>query len=267
MDTEIILLIDIGNTNTKYGISEKGRILATFALPTDLQATEDSLGLSILQLCTCAGIDPGLVRAWVVSSVVPMLDHPMRKAADRHGRCPVFFVPRDIPLPLENRYARPEEVGSDRLVTAFAARGLVETRSLIVIDFGTATTFDCVQDSAYIGGLICPGVLSSMRSLGTRTAKLPQINLDVSEPLLRIGQSTAESLRQGLLFGFAAMVDGLCIRLKAILPGETTVLATGGLAKTLRPLCSCLDSVHPDLLLSGLVRAYRESSSNQGDLS
>jgi type III pantothenate kinase len=265
MNREIVLLADIGNTNTKYGLSNGERILATFVLPTDLRSTEDSLGLAILQLCACAGVDPGRMRAWVVSSVVPMIDQSMRKAGERYGRCPVLFVPRDIPLPLENRYAKPEEVGSDRLITAFAARGLVETRSLIVIDFGTATTFDCVQDLAYLGGLICPGLLSSMRSLGTQTAKLPQISLDAVEPVLRIGQSTAESLRQGLLFGFADMVDGLCTRLKAILPGETTVLATGGLATMLRPLCSCLDAVHPDLLLSGLVRAYFESCSNQGD--
>jgi type III pantothenate kinase len=260
-----VLLADVGNTNTKYGISDGERILSTFALPTDPRATEDSLGLAYLQLCACAGVDPVAARAWVVSSVVPPLDQLVRKAGERFGRCPVLFVPRDLPLPLENRYAKPEEVGADRLVTAFAGRGLTRTRSLIVIDFGTATTFDCVQDNAYLGGLICPGLLSSMRSLGTQTAKLPQISLESADRELHIGRSTADSLRQGLLFGFSAMVDGLCERLGAILEGETTVLATGGLANVLRPLCRCLDAVHPDLLLSGLAKAYLQSS-NQGDL-
>jgi type III pantothenate kinase len=266
MSRSIVLLADIGNTNTKYGLSDGQRILAAFTLPTDLRSTEDSLGLSILQLCACAGIVPERIRAWVVSSVVPLLDPLVHAAGARYCRCPVLFVPRDLPLDLENRYAAPKEVGSDRLVTAYAARGLVSTRSVIVIDFGTATTFDCVQDNAYLGGLICPGLLSSMRALGTQTAKLPQISLERLEPDLRIGQSTAESLRQGLLFGFAAMVEGLCARLMSILPGETSVMATGGLAATLRPLCSCLDSVQPDLLFLGLLRAYNESSSNQGDL-
>lgn len=252
------LLFDVGNTNTKIGVALDAAILGTYSLPTVVESTSDAWGLRVLQILTLHGLGPQDVSAWVAASVVPPASLHLRRAGERFCGCPVVFVPEDVPLPLENRYGRPSEVGADRLVGAFAARGLYPNRSLIVVDFGTATTFDCVQDNAYLGGLICPGLFSSAAALSSKTAKLPSISLDVADAVPRIGQSTEESLRHGLLFGFAAMVEGLCLRLKLQLPSPVEVVATGGPAKTLLPICSGIDHYCPDLLLQGLLRAYWE---------
>lgn len=255
-----ILLFDIGNTNTKVGVARPGAILHAYSLPTHAEATADAWGLRVMQILGLHGLGSGEINAWIVASVVPPVSMLLRKAGERFCGCPVRFVPEDVPLPLENRYGRPNEVGADRLVGAFAARRLYGAASLIVIDFGTATTFDCVSNNAYLGGLICPGLHSSVAALAANTAKLPSISLDQVPDTPMIGQSTFESLRHGVIFGFAAMVDGLCARLKAQLPGPVEVTATGGPAATLLPVCASIDHHCPDLLLQGLLRAYQERS-------
>ena len=141
---------------------------------------------------------------------------------------------------------------------------LFDDPTLIVVDFGTATTFDCVQGSAYLGGLICPGVLSSVTALGTQTAKLPQISLELDSEDLDIGTSTRQSLNHGVLFGFASMLEGLTARLKKRLadPGAR-VIATGGFAPHLAAITSCIDNLAPDLLMQGLLAAYFQKHSPQ----
>jgi type III pantothenate kinase len=259
-----LLLIDAGNTNIKIGIAEKRTIRESFVLPTSLQETPDGFGMKILDLCRFSGLDPGNVDAWVVSSVVPMLDGLIRRAGQRFFDCPVHFVPSDIPLPLENRYANPREVGADRLVTAYAARSRTEAECIVVVDFGTATTVESIRDWSYLGGLICPGVLSSLKALGGQTAKLPQISLDLASTEMRIGIDTATSLNQGFIFGFASMIEGICQRLKQVLGSETRVIATGGFAEKVRPACPVLDEVVPDLLLQGLVLAFEQEAGKGG---
>ncbi|MDQ7836771.1 MAG: type III pantothenate kinase [Humidesulfovibrio sp.] len=269
MDT--VLLLDVGNTNVKIGLAQPGQgLVSTYALPTAPSGnvgTADSWGLKLLDICRVEGVDPGEIMGIVASSVVPPMNPVLTRAAARFFGQPgqnIRFVPDDIPLALENRYARPQEVGADRLVTAFSARASCQAHTLIVVDFGTATTFDCVQGNAYLGGLICPGVLSSARALATGTAKLPHITLemdaDEAAGCLHIGRSTSESLNQGLLFGFAAMVEGLVCRLAATLgvgPGDVHVIATGGFAKTIAGLCPAIDEVREDLLLDGLFLAWK----------
>lgn len=252
------LLFDVGNTNTKIGVARDAALLAAYTLPTMAESTADSWGLRLLQILALHGVEARDVSAWVAASVVPPASQLLRQAGERFCGCPVLFVPEDISLPLENRYGRPSEVGADRLVGAFAARATFSARSLIVVDFGTATTFDCVQDNAYLGGLICPGLHSSAAALSTKTAKLPSISLDQVPVAPVIGRSTAESLRHGFLFGFAAMVEGLCRRLALQLPLPVEVIVTGGPAKSLLPVCKGIDHYCPDLLLQGLLRAYQE---------
>lgn len=268
MQTTHLLLLDVGNTNTKAGLAGPGPagfpgpgmagrvLLGSYSLPTDPASTADSLGLDLTALARHAGVAPGQVEAVVVSSVAPSQDGKLREAAARFFGCAALFVPRDLPLPLENRYARPQEVGADRLATAFAARRLVPEGDLIVIDFGTATTFDVVSGNAYLGGLIGPGVLSSARALATGTAKLPQISLEVAGPDIEVGRSTSASLNQGLVHGFAAMAEGLVARLSRTLAGPATVIATGGFAPALSRVTDCFHRVEPDLLLNGLLLAY-----------
>lgn len=251
-----ILLLDVGNTNIKVGIAQDHKLLDSLVLPTRLEFTADTLGLQLLQVCSFLGLEAQHCKAWVVSSVVPQMDPLLIQAGKRFFQAAAYFVPQDIPLPLVNQYARPEEVGADRLVTAFAARQLFSCSGLIVIDFGTATTLECVQGQDYLGGLICPGVLSSLGALGGKTAKLPRIGLDLQNTELEIGLSTVNSMTQGFIFGFAAMVQGLCEKLRQNLLGEIRVVATGGLAAKIQPVCPCLQEVRPDLLLQGLLEAY-----------
>ncbi len=255
------LLFDIGNTNIKIGLADKNRVLEAYVLPTDDRHTGDSLGFAILEALRVARVDPDEVIFCLASSVVPALNPLLRRACGRFFNRDLLFVPEDLPIPLENRYASPTQVGADRLVGAFAARRLFpEPKSIICADYGTATTFDCLTDNAYLGGLICPGVLSSVSALASRTAKLPGVSLEVSEKTLAIGQSTSTSINHGFIFGFAAMSEGLCARLKTVLPGPVLTLATGGFAATLVKVSDCFDELRSDLLLEGLKILYSENS-------
>lgn len=257
MERNRVLLIDVGNTNIKLAPADSDGLLATYVLPTSHQETADTLGLKVVDICRHMGVDAEVAAAWVVSSVVPEYDPLLRLAGEKYSRAPVYFVPGDIELPLTNQYANPREVGADRLVTAFAARRLFSEPGLIVVDFGTATTVECVQNSDYLGGLICPGIHSSLRSLGGGTAKLPRIGLELDAPDLAMGDSTVTSLNHGFLFGFASMVDGLCNRVRPYLQGPVRVVGTGGFAATIAPICPSLETVRPDLLHRGLWHACR----------
>jgi type III pantothenate kinase len=257
-----VLLFDVGNTNVKLCLADENGLGRTYSLPSTNRETADSLGLTISSICAREGVAESRVQAWVLSSVVPPLNSLLGAACADYFSCPVLFVPGDICLPLENRYARPQEVGADRLLGAFAARSMFADQTLIVVDFGTATTFDCVQGNAYLGGLICPGVLSSVMALGTQTAKLPQISLELDSEDLDIGTSTRQSLNHGVLFGFAAMLEGLAARLKMRLDApDARVIATGGFARQLAAITNCIDNLAPDLLMQGLAAAYFQKHS------
>ncbi len=271
MDT--VILLDVGNTNVKIGLARPGQGLGScYALPTAPAGnvgTPDAWGLKLLDICRVENITPGQVVGFAASSVVPPMNPVLARAAERFFGQTVRFVPSEgpagIPIPIENRFARPAEVGADRLVTAYAARQACAAPALIVVDFGTATTFDCVLGDAFVGGLICPGVLSSARALATGTAKLPHITLEIGEPRadggLDIGSSTSLSLNLGLIHGFAAMTAGLARRLSAtLLPGneaEVRLVGTGGFAKRIAAVCQEFEEVRDDLLMEGLWRAWQ----------
>lgn len=257
--SDTILLADIGNTCVKIGLATPHGVGATYALPTHSQHTSDSLGLSLINLLQHEGVAPETIADCVACSVVPDLDVLFRRSCERFLRRTPLAFPADFSLDLENRYERPEDVGADRLLAAFAARRLYPgPASLISVDFGTATTFDCVTGNAYLGGLICPGVLSSHAALAVGTAKLPRISLEIREDVPFIGRSTVTSMSHGFVFGFASMAEGLCRRLKEQLPGPVEVLATGGFAADVSRVCAAIDHVRPDLILEGLRLAWAE---------
>jgi type III pantothenate kinase len=251
-----LLLLDIGNTTIKIGLAEAKSPVTSFVLPTRADETADSFGLTLAAMLAAEGHSPASVTAAAASSVVPSMNPVVREALWRRFRIKPVFFPDDHALPIENRYERPREVGADRLVTAFACRQLYTAENIICIDYGTASTFDVISGNAYMGGLICPGVMSSTRALATQTAKLPQITLELDSPEIHVGKSTADSLNQGLMFGFASMTEGMCARLARTLDGEVKVVATGGFAAKLAQVCDCLDDVRPDLLLEGLRKAH-----------
>jgi type III pantothenate kinase len=195
------------------------------------------------------------VEACVISSVVPPLDPLIMRMARRFLGCEAVFAGRDLPIDLDNEYARPEQTGADILVGCLAARLTCDADNLIVIDFGTATTLACVMGTAFKGGLICPGVLSSRSALASNTAKLPNVDLRVESDVLTWGKSTEECLNQGLVFGFASMIDGLVAKLSARME-DPYVVATGGLARTIAQVAVSMDELRPDLVMEGLWMAY-----------
>ncbi len=268
-----LLLFDVGNTTIKVGLAPVGQAapLVSYVLPTDPAETPDSLGLKLLHLAACAGCEPGEVAGAAACSVVPPLESVLDRACRRFFGRGVDFAARELAVPLENRYARPQEVGADRLVGVYAARIAFPAEAHIVVDFGTATTFDCGAGGAYLGGLICPGVLSSVRALATGTARLPQISLEVDSLAPDIGRSTSQSLNQGVVFGFAAMVEGLLARLRPLVRdkawgAEPVVIAVGGFAERLARVTDCFDAVRADLVLEG-VRLLWESGRNRNETS
>ncbi|WP_460032839.1 type III pantothenate kinase [Megalodesulfovibrio paquesii] len=262
------LLFDVGNTTVSVGLASLAGPttpphhpappdLTVWQLPSTGAVTPDSLGLALHGLVQVAGVAPSQLAPGLACSVAPAFDAVLRQACQRFlGQTPAF-VQQDVTIPLENRYERPLEVGADRLMAAWGARTLLPADSHLVVDFGTATTLDCVRGTAYLGGLICPGVLSSARALFSQTAKLPQIDLDLKSDVVAPGRSTKESLSQGLVFGFASMIDGLVDKLSPVVQGELPdapiVVAAGGLANAIAPHAARIQHVRPALILEGLA--------------
>ncbi|BDQ38105.1 type III pantothenate kinase [Pseudodesulfovibrio nedwellii] len=250
-----ILLFDAGNTNTKLCLADDQGLGESYTLPTRPANTDDDWGLKIESILLREDVDPADIEACVISSVVPPLDPLISRMARRFLNCEALFAARDLPIDMDNEYARPEQVGADILVGCYSARMTYDDKNLIVIDFGTATTLACVQNTAFKGGLICPGVLSSAGALAGGTAKLPKVDLTVSDESITWGKTTEECLNQGLVFGFASMVDGLVDKLSVQLK-DPFVVATGGLARTIAQVSDSIDELRPDLVMEGLWMAY-----------
>jgi type III pantothenate kinase len=260
-----VVLFDIGNTSIKVGVCRGDSAPIAYTLPSDDRQTGDCLGLALLGILGHVGLGPAEVEDCLGSSVAPALSLLVRTACERFLGRTLRLAPEDVSIPLENRYPRKHEVGADRLVGAFAARRLYpEAASIISVDFGTATTFDCVQGNAYLGGVIGPGILSSAEALAVRTAKLPRISLEVESSVLLPACSTVTSLNHGFVFGFAAMAEGLTARLRRTLPEPVIVVGTGGLVRTLARVTNCFDAVRPDLLLEGLRLLRAEEGAVSG---
>lgn len=250
----LLLLADIGNTSIKIGVAHQGQIIRSFNLPTHSLYSADSLGLQLLQILDI--VDKKNVCACLLCSVVPDLSEVFQKTCKRYLSIEVFQFPKDFTIPMENAYENPHEVGADRLLAAYAARMLYsDMPGIISVDFGTATTFDCVDHNKYLGGLICPGVFSSHNALAKNTAKLPRISLTLTESVPSIGRNTETSMSHGFVFGFAAMTDGLCEKLKQNLPSPLAIIATGGFAHDIARVSSTIQHVHSDLILEGLLLA------------
>ncbi|MBD5417015.1 MAG: type III pantothenate kinase [Desulfovibrio sp.] len=254
-----LLLFDVGNTSIKVGMADESHVLAAYTLPAATGQTADSLGLTLLSLLGHAGVAPASLKACVASSVVPPLDPLLAEAVARFVGRPLLRAVDDLPVPLENRYERPAEVGADRLVAAYAARRqFPEAASLVVADFGTALTLDCVSGEAYLGGLIFPGPATAMAALSSHAAKLPPVSMDVSAEEPTPGRDTVTSIRHGLFFGYVSISEGLTGRLGRQMPGPVTTVATGGFAAAIAQASPVFDAVLPQLLLEGLRRLYYE---------
>ncbi len=259
----MIIVIDVGNTSIKFGFAKGMEILHSFTLPSEREMhSSDSLGLQLfmmLQQINCPIRD---LEALCISSVVPAFDAFFEEIAKKYlNNTQVYIVGKNLEVPLENKYDNPREVGADRLVAAYAARMLYPNeKSIISIDYGTATTFDCVHEQAYLGGLICPGVLSSHSILSSKAAKLPRIALDVSAASPELGKNTATSISHGFVFGFCALTEGLIKTLSEQMPSKPFVVATGGFAKDIARHVSLINSIESNLILMGLLLLYKHKT-------
>lgn len=250
----MILAVDIGNTQTVLGLFEGDALDAHWRVSTDATLTGDELRVKIGGLLAAEDLRWTDVRRVVVSSVVPVLTSAYAEMAERTtGRAPIVVGP-GLKTGLAIRYENPAEIGADRIVNAVAALRSYGA-PLIVVDFGTATTLDVLAaDGAYLGGAIAPGVETSAEALFSRAARLSEVDLEA--PPRVIGTNTRASVQAGLVLGQAAMVDGLVRRAWTELGAETRVVATGGLAAMLAPLCETVTDVDADLTLRGLMIVY-----------
>ena len=254
----MLLAVDVGNTNIVFGIFDGPRLGESWRLATLRGRTADELRVLVGRLFAEAGLETGQVSGVVLSSVVPPLTGTVtRMARDAFGVEALVVDAANAGLRV--RYRPPEDVGADRLVNSLAAvdRFGKAGRAIVVVDFGTATTFDVISAAGdYVGGVICPGVEVSADALFQRAARLPRV--DVRRPGQAIGTSTVASMQSGLYFGYVAMVEGLLTRLRAELAGDgpAVSVATGGLAAAIAAETEAIDHVDPDLTLHGLRLAW-----------
>jgi type III pantothenate kinase len=253
----VILVCDVGNTETTLGVYEGDALRGHWRIMTDVPRTEDEFGLLLRQILVDDGVNPTHITGAGIASVVPRITAPLAAACRKWLRDrPVVLIDGRSRLPITLDVEEPLTVGADRIVNTLAASRLF-AKDAIVVDLGTATTYDCITaDGVFLGGVIAPGVLMMAESLARRTAKLPATDLVLPKSI--IGRRTEECIRAGVMYGAAESIDGLIRRIKAEWPrpGAPVVIATGGLSETFEPLCRELDQVDPYLTLRGIQLAF-----------
>ncbi len=258
----MLLAIDIGNSHIVGGIFDGQQLRAAWRLATNQTKTADEYGILSLSLLDSYGVSPKDISGCIMSSVVPPITLTLKSMVQTFFQLSPILVTPESPLGLTLRYPNPREIGTDRLVNAAAAFDRYR-RDLLIVDFGTATTF-CTVTSAgeYLGGAIAPGLKSSADSLHLQTAQLPII--DLVQPDSVIGTNTATSMQSGLIYGYSGLVDELVTRIQKEIGRETFVVATGGLAPVIAKISNTIQEVRQDLTLEGLALLYRRMSSSCG---
>jgi type III pantothenate kinase len=250
----MLLAIDVGNTNTVFALYREREVVGQWRLSTDRERTAEEYAAALIQLMTLKGVSHTHVGAVVISSVVPQAVTPLRwMARDFFGRR-AFVVGEDLDYPIKIALNNPKEVGADRVVNAVAA--LKRYRPpLVVVDFGTATTFDVVDEQGrYAGGAIAPGINLSIEALARAAAKLPRIAVEA--PATVIGRSTIGAMQSGIFWGYVGLIEGLARRIQEEYGKPMTIVATGGLAPLFASRCAVLEHVDPDLTMAGLLEIY-----------
>jgi type III pantothenate kinase len=262
-----LLAIDIGNTNVSLGLFDyaagAGRLTEHWRLGSHPEQTSDEVGIALRALFAQAGVEPARVTDVIVSSVVPPLLPIWERVSTKLFDRPALVVGPGVRTGMPVRYENPREVGADRIVNAVAAH---ETLGgpVIAVDFGTATTFDCVSERGeYLGGAIFPGIHVAMEALFERAAMLHRVEL--ARPKSAIGKTTAQAVQSGLLFGYAGMVDAMVERIRAELGAHARVIATGGLAHRVAAESRTIERVEPFLTLEGLRLIFEKNRGTRGE--
>ncbi len=249
----MLLAIDVGNTNTVLGVMDGEEVRGTIRLTTE-DRTTDELGILLMQTLAYQGFQKDMFHGAIVSSVVPSALYGWEKACRRYLGHEPLIVGRKLKTRLKVNVDNPKEVGADRIVNSVAALERWGA-PIIVVDFGTATTIDCVNAAGeYIGGAIAPGFRISEEALFSRTAKLPRV--EVARPERAIGRNTIEAIQSGMFHGYIGLVDALARRCREEMGGDVKVVATGGLANLLGEESEVIEEVDPHLTLRGLAILY-----------
>ncbi|MBM3244765.1 MAG: type III pantothenate kinase [Candidatus Omnitrophica bacterium] len=244
----MFLAVDIGNTNMTFGLIKDSRIIRKFDIPT---AKYTLAKLSVL-------LKGKKTDSAIICSVVPDAAKSLSRGLLKLVRGPIYITGKNIAVPVKSLYRKPSQLGLDRLVNAYAGIKLYKT-PLIIIDFGTAVSFDIVDARArYLGGMILPGPGISLESLSDKTALLPKIKLKMPKEF--IGRDTESCIISGIVFGFACLTDGLCRKIKNKIGNNALVIATGGCAPLIKRYCRQIDKLEPDLTLKGLMLIYKNAA-------
>ncbi|HVI52265.1 MAG TPA: type III pantothenate kinase [Candidatus Sulfotelmatobacter sp.] len=252
----MLLAIDSGNTNIVFALFDGDKVRGEWRSSTDTNRTADEFGVWLTQLMAMEGLNRDDVDACIIASVVPAVVFALKTLCRRYFGCEALVVGDEgVKLGIAIDLDRPEEVGADRLVNAVAAHKYYQG-ALIVIDFGTATTFDVVDgDGTYCGGAIAPGINLSLEALHMAAAKLPRVA--IGRPRTVIGKATVPAMRSGIFWGYCGLIEGLVSRIKKEFGAPMTVLATGGLAPLFMEAIDVIQHLDPDLTLRGLLEIHR----------
>ena len=254
----MLLVIDVGNTNTVLGLYDGDEIVHDWRIRTVVDHTVDEYGMLIYNLYKNSKVSPRAINAIIISCVVPPMLHILEPVCKKYFHIKPLIVGPGIKTGMPIFYDNPREVGADRIVNAIAAFEKYGG-DIIVVDFGTATTFDYVSARGeYMGGCICPGIMISSEALFQKAAKLPRI--EISRPKMVIGKDTVSSMQAGILYGYAGLVDGLVERIKAEVKSDPKVVATGGLARIIAAETKSIQVVDNLLTLEGLRIIYKRNS-------
>jgi type III pantothenate kinase len=253
----MLFVIDVGNTNTTLGVYHNDALIAHWRLTTERERTTDEYGIMCRNLFTYAGIEPEKVAAIAVASVVPPLNFTIYRMAQTYFHREPFFVRPTENVGMLIRYDAPTDVGADRIVNAVAAYER-HGGPCIVVDFGTATTFDAISEAGeYLGGVITPGVNVSAEALFQRAARLPRVN--IVRPASVVGRSTVGSIQSGLYFGYIGLVEGILRRMTEEMGELKAVIATGGLARLIGKGSDLITEIDENLTLEGLRLIHRRN--------
>jgi type III pantothenate kinase len=254
----MLLAIDSGNTNIVFALFDGEQVRGEWRSSTDTNRTADEFGVWLTQLMAMEGLSRKDVDACIIASVVPAVVFALKTLCRRYFGCTALVVGDEgVNLGIRVLLDRPEEVGADRLVNAVSAHKCYQG-SLIVIDFGTATTFDVVDETGdYLGGAIAPGINLSLEALHMAAAKLPRVA--IGRPRQVIGKATVPAMRSGIFWGYCGLIEGLVSRIKKEFGKPMTVVATGGLAPLFMEAIDVIQHLDPDLTLRGLLEIHRRN--------
>ena len=254
----MLLAIEQGNTNTLFAIHDGNEWTAQWRTATDASRTADEYAVWLNQLMVMKGLAFGALSGCIISSVVPQSIVNLRNLARRYLNIEPLVIGENAELGIEVRIAKPSEAGADRLVNAVGA-SLMYPGDLLLIDSGTATTFDIVSgDGAFEGGLIAPGINLSLQALHEAAAKLPRIAMQKPENV--IGKGTVEAMQSGVFWGYISLIEGLIGRIKAEWGKPMTVVGTGGVASLFEGATDSIDHFDPDLTIRGLLEIWRRNA-------